>query len=273
MLMACSDDEPMSPINPGTIPSLKNVTCKVNEIEFRNEDDVIIGIREFEFDVNRANRLQSVSIVEGLDRVPITLRFQFLYRDGDQSIVPSSINEVFGGDILTSIDFKFNAEGNLTEFIQYQVLTPSIPPESHLFFYEASEVASDSINTRIIIFDIDRLTRDWIDVFPAIFTTGQQRIHRFDRISFRGDLLEFCEFSYNELGFLEEIVCRYVEGSLSEVWNFTYEDHRLISAYKQQPNFRAITSYNYDAEGKPQFVVSTTDGRFNWKGAYYYVCR
>lgn len=273
LVSSCEKEEPELGTNPGGLPTAGNAGCKVQEIEFRNDADEITGIREFNYDVNQNNRLKSISIVEGFDSDPVSLRFQFNYRNGDQSIVPTSIDEVFGADILTTITFTFNTEGNLLEFTQHQVLSPTVPPESHLFFYEPTEFANDSINTRIIMFDIENLTRDWIDVFPAIFTTGGQRITRFDRVTFRGDLLEFCDFSYNEQGYLEEIVCRTVEGLLSEVWSFTYRENQLISAFQQLPNFRAISTYEYDDQGKPVLMESTTDGRFNWKGAYFYLCR
>lgn len=272
LAISCADDDTKPQIPGIGLPPANSRECKVNEMEFRNEDDLIIGIREFDFNINQNNRIESVSIVEGINQIPVNLRFQFYY-NGDESIVPNRIDEVLGGDVLSSINFRFSEDGNLTEFTQTQVSNPEFPPESHLFYYEESELANDSINTRIIIFDIEQLTRDWIDVFPAIFTTGQQRISRFEKVTFRGDLIEFCDFRYNEQGFLEGIVCRTRDGILSEVWDFTYQSGLLISAFKQLPNFRAITDYEYNDERKPITVVSTSDGRFNWKGSYFYLCQ
>ena len=274
LISACSSDDPAPPGGPpGVIPPPGTIPiCKVNEIEIRDENDDITGIREFKFDVNKNNRLESVSIVEDIGSQPLNLRFEFKYGN-ETTEVPASVDEVFGGDIVTSIDFTYDADGNLTEYLQNQVLDPSIPPQSHIFFYEESELANDSVNTRIITFDINNLTRDWIDVFPALFTTGGKRITRFDRVTFRGDLLEFCEFSYDDDGLLTEIVCRTADFVLSEVWNFTYDDERLSSAFWQLPNFRALSDYTYDNDGKPIAFTSSTNGFFNWKGAYFYQCR
>ncbi|MGI9542930.1 MAG: hypothetical protein ACR2MX_06690 [Cyclobacteriaceae bacterium] len=267
----CSNEDPDLGIGPiGPAPKSSNI-CKVQEMEFRNGTDQITSIREFNYNINRKNRLESLTIVEGLDQVPLAFRFEFHYNE-EESIIPSSIDEVFGGDIQTSIEFRFSDDGNLSEFIQYQVSTPSVAPESHVFFYEPSALANDSINTRIIVFDIERLTRNWIDIFPAIFTAGGQRITRFEKVNFRGDLLEFCDFSYDDLGFLEKIECRTSFGILSEVWDFSYQQDRLTSAFQQLPNFRAMTDYEYDNKGKPLSVVSTTDGFFNWDARYFYLC-
>lgn len=271
MTTGCASEDPQPATGPGGPPPPSSSICKVQEMEFRNGADEITSIREFNYNINLMNRLESISIVEGLDLVPLAFRFHFYY-DDDESQIPASVDEVLGGEIRTSIDFKFSADSNLSEFIQYQVSSPSVPPESHIFFYEPSELANDSINTRIIVFDIDRLTRNWIDIFPAIFTSGGQRITRFEKISFRGDLLEFCDFTYNDQGFLEQILCRTDFGILSEVWDFSYQEDRLTSAFQQLPNFRAITDYTYDDDGKPASVVSTTDGFFNWKGLYFYLC-
>ena len=271
-LCSCSEDDPEPQVPTGNIITGNLVTCKVEEIEFRDRDDQIIGIREFDYSANRGNRLESISIIEDNGVDLLNLRFQLRYRE-DDSQVPTSMDEIFGGDIVSKIDFRFDVDGNLTEFTRFQVSNPNAPPESYVFYYEPSTLANDSINSRIITFDIDRLTQEWIDVLPAIFTTGGQRITRLDKISFRGDLFEFCVFSYDEQGFLEEIVCRTFDALLTEVWNFTYENDRLISAYEQLPNFRAITVYEYDQQGKPVSVESTTDGRFNWKGRYFYQCR
>ncbi len=277
MLMAvlawgCSGDDPEPPPGSGGPPPVNNKECKIHEMEFRNEDDEITGIRNFIYNVNQNNRIESISIVEGLDLVPITLRFEFRYNNDET--IPASIDEIFGADILTSTEFKFDQQGNLAEFIRFELAPPFTGlPESHLFFYEESELANDSINARIVIFDIDRITRNWIDVLPAVFTTGGQRISRFEKITFRGDLLSFCDFSYNQQGYLEGIVCRRVDGILIEVWDFTYQNNRLVSAFEQLPNFRAITTYEYDPEGKPKSVVSSTDGRFNWTADYFYICQ
>jgi len=269
---ACSQDD-TEPIPPnGTPPLNQPVSCKVEEIEFRNRNDQIVAIREFTYNIRHGNRLESISIIEDTGLDVLNLRFQLKYRD-ESSLVPFRIEEVFGSDIISSLEFRFDPSGNLSEFTHFQVLRASMPPESHVFFYEPSELANDSINSRIITFDIERLTQNWIDVLPAIFTTGGQRITRFDKISFRGDLLEFCNFQYDENGFLEEIQCRDFTGTLTEWWNFSYKNNRLISAYHQLPNFRALAEYEYDHSGKPLFVVSTTDGRFNWKGRYFYLCR
>lgn len=267
----CSSEDPELVIGPGVPAPPSSIICKVQEMEFRNEADEITSIREFNYNINRNNRLESISIVEELDLVPMALRFQFYYNE-EESIIPTSVEEVLGGDIHTSIDFRFSADGNLSEFIQYQESSSPVPPVSHVFFYEPSTLANDSINTRIIVFDIERLTRNWIDIFPAIFTSGGQRITRFERVNFRGDLLEFCDFSYNDQGFLEKIECRTVFGILSEVWDFFYEQDRLDFAFQQLPNFRAITDYEYNNKGKPESVVSTTDGFFNWKARYFYLC-
>ncbi len=268
----CSGDHPeLPPVNGG--PPLANIKeCKVLEMEFRNADDEITGIRNFNYNVNQNNRIESISIVEGINLTPISLRFEFRYLEN--KIIPARIDEIFGADILTSTEFKFDSKGNLSEFIRFGLAPPfNGPPESHIFFYEESELANDSINARIITFDIDRLTRNWIDVLPAIFTTGGQRISRFEIITFRGDLLNFCDFSYNEQGHLEGIVCRSSDGILSEVWDFTYQNNRLVSAFEQLPNFRAIADYEYDSDGKPKSLISSTDGRFNWTADYFYVCR
>ena len=270
--LSCSEDDTEIPTPPGTLPPSIPVTCKVEEIEFRNQEDQIIGIREFDYNINNGNRLESISIVEDNGVDVLNLRFRLKYPE-DGSQVPNRIDEIFGADIVSTIDFKYGPSGNLTEFTQVQVSNPDLPPESHIFTYEASSLANDSINTRIIIFNIDRLTQEWIDVLPAIFTTGGQRITRFERVSFRGDIFEVCQFAYNDSGPLDEIVCRTFEGLLTEVWNFSYEQGRLVSAYQQLPNFRAITVYEYDQEGKPVSVESTTDGRFNWSGRYFYLCR
>lgn len=268
----CSGDDPELPPVNGGHPSANIKECKVQEMEFRNENDEITGIRNFNYNVNQNNRIESISIVEGLNLVPISLRFEFRYNNDET--IPASIDEIFGANILTSTEFKFDLQGNLSEFIRFGLAPPFTgPPESHVFFYEESEEANDSINARIITFDIERMTRNWIDVLPAIFTTGGQRITRFEIITFRGDLLNFCDFSYNQQGHLEGIVCRRVDGILSEVWDFTYKNNRLVSAFEQLPNFRAITDYEYDDKGKPVSVVSTTDGRFNWSADYFYVCR
>ena len=270
--IGCASEDPTPTIVPGgPAPPQSPTICRVLEMEFRNEADEITSVREFNYNINRNNRLESISIVEGLDMDPLASRFQFHYNE-EGSIIPNSMDEIFGGDRQKSIDFSFSDDGNLSEFIQYQVSSPSAPPESHLFFYEASLLASDSINTRIIVFDIERLTSNWIDIFPATFTTGGQRITRFEKITFRGDLLEFCDFSYDDQGFLEIIVCRTSDGILSEVWDFSYQQDRLTSAFQQLPNFRAITDYEYDNKGMPVSVVSTTDGFFNWKAAYFYLC-
>jgi len=267
----CSSEDPVPDPGPGgPIPPSSNI-CKVQEMEFRNEADDITSIREFSYNINRNNRLESISIVEDLDSDPLAFRFEFYYHD-DESIIPASVNEVFGGDVQTSIEFRFSADSNLSEFIHYQVSSPSIPPESHVFFYEPSDLANDSINTRIIVFDIERFTRNWIDIFPAVFTNGGQRITRFERITFRGDLLEFCDFTYDDQGFLEQIVCKTVFGVFSEVWDFSYQQDRMTSAFQQLPNFRANTDYEYDSKGKPASVVSSTDGFFNWKASYFYLC-
>ena len=117
------------------------------------------------------------------------------------------------------------------------------------------------------------MTRSWNAGRPAVFTTVGPGISRFEEITFRGDLLSFCDFSYNEQGHLEGIVCRRVDGILIEVWDFTYQNNRMVSAFEQLPNFRAITSYEYDPEGKPKSVISSTDGRFNWSADYFYICR
>lgn len=277
MLMAiltwgCSGDDPETPPGNGGPPPVNSKICKVQEMEFRNNQDEITGIRNFNYNVNQNNRIESISIVERLDLDPISLRFEFRYTGNE--IIPASIDEIFGPDILTTTEFKFDLKGNLSEFIRFELAPPYTGlPESHIFFYEASEKANDSINARIITFDIDRLTRNWIDVLPAIFTTGGQRITRFEVINFRGDLLNFCDISYNEQGNLEGIVCRRIDGILSEVWDFTYQNNRLVSAFEQLPNFRAITDYEYDDNGKPSSVVSTTDGRFNWTANYFYICR
>jgi len=269
---ACSDHSPELPPVIGVPPPGSSKICKVQEMEFRNENDEITGIRNFNYNVNQNNRIESISIVEGLNLVPISLRFEFRYHEN--KIIPARIDEIFGADILTSTEFKFDPQGNLSEFIRFGLAPPFTgPPESHVFFYEESEEANDSINARIITFDIDRMTRNWIDVLPAIFTTGGQRITRFEIITFRGDLLNFCDFSYNDQGHLEGIICRSVDGILSEVWDFTYKNNRLVSAFEQLPNFRAITDYEYDDNGKPLSVVSTTDGRFNWSADYFYICR
>ncbi len=268
----CSGDDPELPPVNGGHPSANIKECKVQEMEFRNENDEITGIRNFNYNVNQNNRIESISIVEGLNLVPISLRFEFRYNNDET--IPASIDEIFGANILTSTEFKFDLQGNLSEFIRFGLAPPFTgPPESHVFFYEESEEANDSINARIITFDIDRMTRNWIDVLPAIFTTGGQRITRFEIITFRGDLLNFCDFSYNQQGHLEGIVCRRVDGILSEVWDFTYQNDQLVEAFEQLPNFRAITTYEYDDKGKPIRVVSTTDGRFNWSADYFYVCR
>lgn len=272
LVFGCSDSDPEPVPPPGVMPPTGIITCKVDEIEFRNDDDIITGVREFNYNVNKQNRLESVSIIEGIGDEPLNLRFEFHYGD-EFSEVPNSITEIFGGDVISSIDFSFDSNGNLTEFIQNPVLESSIPPQSHLFFYEPSELANDSINTRIIIFDIENLTREWIDVLPALFTTGGQRITRFDRVTFRGDLLEFCEFSYNEEGFLEVVVCRNADFILTEVWNFSYDKRRLISAFRQLPNSRTFTDYGYDSQGKPVTANSNTNGIFFTRGAYFYLCR
>ena len=267
----CASEDPEPAIKPGVpIPKSANI-CKIQEMEFRNNDDEITSVREFNYNINRQNRLESISIVEELDLAPQASRFQFYYNE-EESIIPTSVDEILGGDIRTSIDFRFSANGNVSEFIQHQVSSSSVPPESHVFFYEPSPLANDSINTRIIVFDIERLTRNWIDIIPAIFTSGGQRITRFEKVNFRGDVLEFCDFSYNDQGSLEEIVCRTSDGLLSEVWDFSYQQDRLTSAFQQLPNFRAITDYEYDDQGKPTSVVSTTDGFFNWKARYFYLC-
>ena len=268
----CSDSDPEPIIPPVVTPPTGNIECKVDEIEFRDEDDAITGVREFNYDVNKQNRLESVSIIEDIDGQPFNLRFEFKYKD-ESSEVPRSVNEVFGGDIITSIDFKFDADNNLTEFTQHQVQSPSIPPESHVFTYEESPFADDSVNTRIIIFDIENLTRDWIDVFPAIFTSGGKRIVRFDRVSFRGDIMEFCLFTYDDQGQLSEIVCRSSDFLLTEVWNFSYDKGLLVSAFWQLPNFRAMSDYTYDSQNKPVSMTSSSNGILNWKGAYFYLCR
>ena len=272
LVIGCSE-ETIDP-GPGNVgpPLPISVDCKVDEIEFRNGDDEITSVREFNYNVNKKNRLESVTIVEGFDDVPITLGFQFKYLD-DESVVPKSMDEVFGADVVTNTTFKFDSDGNISEYIRMMLTAPfNGLPESHLFYYEDSELANDSINARIVTFDIERLTIDWIDVLPALFTTGGKRINRVEEITFRGDLIRFCDLSYGENGYLDEIVCRTADGVLSEVWNFTYENGRLLSAFKQLPNFRAITTYDYDSKGKPTSVVSTTDGRFNWKAGYFYFC-
>ena len=85
--------------------------------------------------------------------------------------------------------------------------------------------------------------------------------------------MEYCNFEYTDKGFLQRVECRGIEGLLSEVWDFTYEDDRLVSAFEQLPNFRAIADYEYDKQGKPVSVVSTTGEIFNWSGSYFYFCR
>ena len=269
---SCSEDaqEPVTP--PGNIPPGKQVSCVVEEIEFRNGRDQIVAIREFTYNIRYGNRMETISIVEDTGTDVLNLRFQLKYRD-ELSLIPFQMDEVFGSNIISSIEFHFDPSGNLSEFTQYKLFDASIPPESHVFIYEPSTLADDSINSRIITFDIERLTQNWIDVLPALFTNGGQRITRFDRISFRGDLLEFCDFHYDENGFLEEIQCRSSDGILTEMWNFSYNKNRLVSAFHQLPNFRDLAEYEYGSDGKPLFVVSTTDGRFNWKGRYFYLCR
>ena len=268
---ACSSDDPEPMTGPTGPPPQNNNICKVQEIEYRNEAGEITNIHEFNYNINRQNRLESISIVEDLTGDPVARRFDFLYNE-EQSVIPVSVNEVIGADVQTTTNFRFSSEGNLTEFIQYNVASPSDPPQSHLFFYEPSPLANDSINTRIIVFDIEGLTRNWIDIFPAVFTSGGQRINRFERISFRGDLLEYCDFSYNDQGFLEQIFCRTVFGVPSEVWDFSYQQGRLTSAFHQLPFFRDNTDYEYDNDGKPASLVSTTDGFFNWEARYFYIC-
>lgn len=270
-ISSCSSEDPLPVAGPGGPLVQSDNICKVQEIELRNAADEIAEIREFVYDVKRNNRLESITIVEGLDTDPLTFRFQFYYAE-ETAVVPKSVEEILGGEVQSSIDFRFSADGNLTEFIQYQVSSPNEPPQSHLFFYETSELAQDSINTRIIVFDIDRFTSNWIDVLPAVFTSGGQRISRFERISFRGDLLEFCDFTYNEQGFLENITCRRVFGTLSEIWDFTYQQGRLTSALHQLPEFWSVTDYEYDDQGKPLRATSTTGQFLNWSGRYFYLC-
>jgi hypothetical protein len=272
LVVACSDSDPEPVPPPSVNPPIGNIQCRVDEIEFRNDDDVITGIREFNYDITKQDRLESVSIIEDLDGEPLNLRFEFRYRD-ETSVVPSGMNEIFGGDIVTSIDFKYDENDNLTEFTQQQVQSPNIPPQSYVFTYEESPLADDSVNTRIIIFDIENLTRDWIDVFPAIFTSGGQRIVRYDRVSFRGDIIEFCLFTYDDEGLLSEIVCRSSDFLLTEVWNFSYDRGLLVSAFWQLPNFRAMSDYTYNSKQMPVSMTSTTNGNLNWKGAYFYLCR
>ncbi len=273
-MLACSEDEPI-PVAPPpgiTPPPSGPIICQVEEIEFRDIDDQIIGVREFVYNPNRGDRLESISIIENNGQDVVNLRFRLNYSQ-DDSLVPNSIEEILGADIVTRTDFKFDSDENLTEFTRSPVYNPDLSPENYIFFYEASELANDSINSRIVTFDIDRLTQEWIDVLPALFTTGGQRITRFDRVSFTGDLLEFCLFHYDDQGSLEEIVCRAADGLLTEVWNFTYENGRLVSAFEQLPNFRAIAEYQYDQDGKPVSVESSTNGIFNWSGRYFYLCR
>jgi len=274
LIMGCSEEEPiLQNPNPNPPPSAPAV-CVVDEMEFRNGDDVITGIREFNYNINQGNRLESITIVEGFDQVPLTVRFELRYGDGDAKGILNQMNEVFDGDVVTNTLFKYNSDGNLIEFVYSGLSEPYIaPPEFQVFFYEESELANDSINSRIIVFDIDRLTRDWIDVLPAVFTTGGQRITRFESQSFRGDIQYGCDFSYDSQGFLVYVECRSGDGILTQVWDFTYEDNRLISAFRQDPNFRALRNYEYDDEGKPRFVISTINGFFNWRAAYFYSCQ
>lgn len=274
LAIGCSKENPVPAVINGPAPLAKSTICKVEEIEFRDRDDQITGIRDFKYNVNLNNRLESITIVEGLDLVPLTLRFEFHYNNGEQEVVPTRMDEIFGGDVVTNTVFKYDQDGNLIELAYNQLAEPFTgPPEFQVFFYEESELANDSINARIIIFDIDRLTRDWIDVLPAIFTHGGRRITRFQRLTFRDEVLSFCDFSYDSKGFLSAIVCRTGDGILRDVWDFTYQDDRLISAFRQQPNFRHVTSYEYDQDSKPTSVVSTSGERVNWKAAFYYVCR
>jgi len=273
LVMSCTEESPVPPVNNGGGVPNKSTICKVNEMEFRDRDDIITGIRDFQYNINQSNRLESITIVEGLDLAPVTLRFQFLYNDDNQITLPTQMNEVLGGDVVTNTIFRYDADGNLAELIHNQLEEPfTDPPEFLVFFYEDSELANDSINARIIVFDIDRLTRHWIDVLPAIFTQGGRRITRFENQTFRGDIRYYCDFSYDSQGFLSEIVCRSADFVLTEVWDFTYENGRLSSAFHQEPNFRAIATYDYDALGKPISVVSTTGGFINWKASYFYLC-
>ena len=81
LVSGCSDSDPEPVVPPGTNPPILNIECKVDEIEFRDQDDAITGVREFNYDVNRQNRLESVSIIEDIQGEPFNLRFEFEYKE------------------------------------------------------------------------------------------------------------------------------------------------------------------------------------------------
>ena len=111
LIMGCSEEEPiLQNPNPNPPPSAPAV-CVVDEMEFRNGDDVITGIREFNYNINQGNRLESITIVEGFDQVPQTVSFELKYGDGDAKGILNQMNEVFDGDVVTNTLFKYNSDG------------------------------------------------------------------------------------------------------------------------------------------------------------------